>query len=306
MERRGPFFLWAVLLLLATGTAIAEEALHVLEKKSVRVLYGAGGQTAAERIAELSPDLCRELEAATGLKMDFRPTVFPVTSRDRFHRLGGEDGYVAFAIPVRNQVVMDLSRFERRPASFRSVLKHEYSHLLLNRHIPAGGLPRWLDEGLAQYLCDGLSEYLPGRQQLNLGEALAAGRVMSLSDLQTRFPTDAAGRQLAYEQSRRIVGYMARRFGDRFLTDLIDRLSDGMSVDRALRSVSGMALADMEAEWRRHEASPLAWLGRLAGNLYGLLFFLAALATLIGFGRHRRRRRAYADDEDDADEAAGE
>lgn len=304
MKGRGTFFLCLVLLLLATGTAIAEEALHVLEKKGVRVLYGVGGQMAAERITELSPDLYRELETATGLKMDFQPTVFPVTSRDRFYRLGGEDGYVAFAIPGRNQVVMDLSRFERRPASFRPVLKHEYSHLLLNRYISAGGLPRWLDEGLAQYFSDGLSEYLPGRQQLNLGEALAAGRVMDLSDLQTRFPTDAAGRLLAYEQSRRMVGYMARRFGDSFLTELIDRLSGGMSVDKALRSLSGITLVDMEAEWRRHEASPLAWMGRMAGNIYGILFFLAALATLIGFWRHRRRRRAYADDEDDVDNAA--
>ena len=39
--------------------------------------------------------------------------------------------------------------------------------------------------------------------------------------------------------------------------------------------------------------------GALAGHVYGMLFFLAALATLIGYVRHRRRRRAYDAEEDD-------
>jgi hypothetical protein len=185
----------------------------------------------------------------------------------------------------------------------RSVLKHEYVHLLLHRHIAAERLPRWLDEGIAQHLSDGLSEYLPGRQPMILGEALAAGRVMALAALEMRFPADVYARQLAYEQSRSIVGFMVRGYGDSFLAALLARLAGGMSTNDAFRAVSGISLEDLETEWRQQQTSPLSWIGRLAGNVYGILFFLAALATLLGFLRHRRRRRAYDDEEDDRFEA---
>jgi len=297
------FLLVAFLLLTVASAPASAEDPVVLETASVRVVYEKGARYAAGRIAALSPSLLEELEAATGLQADFRPTVFPVLRREAFRRLGGDDAFVAFARPAQNLVVMDLSRFEQRPASLKPVLKHEYCHLLLHRHVSTGRLPRWLDEGIAQHLSDGLSEYLPGRQSLVLGEALAAGRVPSLGALETRFPRDDFGLQLAYEQSRSVVGYITRRYGDAVVMPLLANLANGLSVDEAWQVVSGMSLKRLEGDWRQHQASPLAWLGRMAGHVYGVLFFLAALATLLGYRRHRRQRRDYVDEEDDIPKA---
>jgi hypothetical protein len=302
MKRAAFALICLILVLPATGVLAAIEELHALETEAVRVLYEDRGRSAAERIASLSPSLFRELEASTGLKVDFRPTVIPVVRREDFLRLGGERAFVAFALPERQQVVMDLSRFEHRPASLRPVLKHEYTHLLLHRHIPAGRLPRWMDEGIAQHLSDGLSEILPAQQQMVMGEALAAGRVMPLSSLAVRFPRDDFGLQLAYEQSRSVIGYMARCYGDGVVEDLLNRLAAGLSAEESMRAVSGISLTRLETGWRQQQASPLAWLGRMAGHIYGVLFFLGALATLLGFLRLQRRRRNYVDEEDDLDE----
>ena len=301
--KRIPGILLGTILILwpLTGAAALNEKRHELATDAVRVLYDAGRQTTAERIADISPALFHELEAATGLTIDFRPTVIPASNRHDFRRMGGHNAVVAFALPERGQVVLDLSRFDVRPALFRPVLKHEYVHLLLHRHIASQHLPRWLDEGIAQQLSDGLSEYLPGRSQMVLGEAFAADRVFSLSALERRFPGDAFGRQLAYEQSRSIVGYMVQRYGDEFLKALVVRMADGASVAKAFRSVSGITLSDFEADWRQRQTAPLSWMGLIAGHVYGLLFFLAALVTLIGYVRHRRRRRAYDAAEDDDD-----
>ena len=301
--KQAGFLLGTLLLLTVTGAPASTEDPRVLETEAVRVVYETGARYAAERIAALSPSLLEELEAATGLKADFRATVIPVPRREDFRRMGGEDAFIAFARPAQNLIVMDLSRFEQRPASLPPVLKHEFSHLLLHRHIPEGRLPRWLDEGIAQHLSDGLSEYLPGQQDMILGEALAAGRVPSLGALEARFPGDDFGLQLAYEQSRSIVGYMAKRYSDTVMIPLLTNLANGMSAEEAWRAVSGISLARLEAEWRQHQASPLAWLGRMAGHVYGVVFFLAALATLLGYRRHRRRRRNYVDEEDDIPEA---
>lgn len=271
----------------------------VLENHAVRVRYEAGRGAAADQVVRASPGLFRELEGATGLPFDFRPTVIAVGSRRAFKQMGGREAFVAFALPRRQQVVLDLSRFDSHPASFRPVLKHEYAHLLLHRHIAPDLLPRWLDEGIAQHLSDGLSEYLPGRSHLVLGEALGSDRAFSLAALEKHFPMDDFGLQLAYEQSRSIVGYMVRRHGDRFLADLIGRMVDGDAADQAFYVVSGMSLTGFEADWRRRQTAPLSWLGYIAGHIYGIVFFLAALATLLGFMRHHRRRRAYDAEEED-------
>lgn len=283
------------------GAGAGDETLRVIETPAVRVLYETPRQGAALRIKAVSPAMFQELEKATGLIFDFQPTVIPASSRQRFRAMGGRDAYLAFALPERRQVVLDLSRIDARPALFLPVLKHEYAHLLLHRHIPSDRLPRWLDEGIAQHLSDGLSEYLPGRSQMVLGEALATDRVLPLGALETRFPDDSFGRQLAYEQSRSIVGYMVRRYGDGFLTALIGRMADRATVGDAFLAVSAKTLAGFEADWRRSQATPLSWLARFAGHLYGILFFLAGVATLFGYLRHRRRRQAYdAEEEDDA------
>jgi len=290
----------SIFLMLPTARVpAATEKWHALETEAVRVFYEDGSRSAAERIAALSPRLFLELQASTGLKVAFRPIVIPVVRREDFYRLGGDRAVVAFALPERQQVVMDLSRFKRRPAMLRPVLKHEYAHLLLHHHIPSERMPRWLDEGIAQHLSDGLSEYLPGHRQMLLGEALAADRVMPLAALAERFPGDDAGRQLAYEQSRSIVGYMVKRCGDGAVAEVLAHLAAGFSVGESVRAVSGTSLQHLETDWRQQQASPLAWIGRMAGHAYGILFFLAALATLLGFLRLQRRRRAYVDDEDD-------
>jgi hypothetical protein len=299
MKPFATLFISLLLLLPVTGVLAATEGLAFLETGAVRVLYDRSSRSAAERIASLSPPLYRELEASTGLKVDFRPTVIPVVRREDFYRLGGDRAIVAFALPERQQVVINLARFKHRPAALRSVLKHEYVHLLLHHYIPGGRLPRWLDEGIAQHLSDGLSEYLPGQRQMLLGEALAADRVMPLAALAERFPGDDFGRQLAYEQSRSIIGYMVKLYGDGVVADLLARLAAGWSAGESVRAVSGISLQRLEAGWRQRQTSSLAWMGRMAGHIYGILFFLAAVVTLLGFLRHQRRRRNYVDDEDD-------
>lgn len=303
MGRTAGVLAGTVALLLVAGAAAAFSDTKVLEDPAVRVRYADGRQAAAEQIAAASPALFRELESETGLRFDLRPTVIAASGREAFRRLGGREAFVAFALPERGAVVLDLSRFDRRPESFQPVLKHEYAHLLLHRHIASDRLPRWLDEGIAQHLSDGLSEYLPRRSQLILGEALAADRAFPLRALEAGFPADGNGLQLAYEQSRSVVGYFVQRYGEETLRALMARMAAGQGAGEALGDVAGISLATLEADWRRQATTPWSWLGRMAGHSYGILFFLAAVATLVGYIRHRRRRRAYQDEEDEADDA---
>ena len=214
MKRLAGVVLAAILVLcpMRIAAAVPQTGL-ALETVVVRVLYPPGRLATADRIADLSPTLLRELEAATGLPFDFRPTVIPTFSRVDFQRMGGRDAFVAFALSEQGQVVLDISRFEHRPAFFRSVLKHEYAHLLLHRHIASSRLPRWLDEGVCQWFTGGVAEVVLDRYRPMLGKALGSGEHIALAALTRRFPSDPRQLMLAYEQSRDIVTLMANRFG---------------------------------------------------------------------------------------------
>ncbi|MBW2337515.1 MAG: hypothetical protein JRF47_12285 [Deltaproteobacteria bacterium] len=49
------------------------------------------------------------------------------------------------------------------------------------------------------------------------------------------------------------------------------------------------------------ESTP-RWLVYLANNLYGILFFLAAVLTILGFIRHTRRRKKIYEEWEEEDE----
>jgi hypothetical protein len=122
------------------------------------------------------------------------------------------------------------------------VLTHELTHAMVAGIVP-GGLPAWLNEGLAQYF-DG-SDAQAARARLK-----ALGRSIPLKHLEAGFSrlstTDA---QLAYDESLLAVRVMADRPGFGWVR-LLHRLADGQSFDEAIVSF-GFSIADLEAPFAR-------------------------------------------------------
>ncbi len=292
------------ILLLATGliaaaTARAEE---VLQTSHVRIIHPPALKHRAERIAAVSPAIITDLKGKLGLSFAIQPTVVPAPTREAFYRLGGRSWFSAFAVPRKQLVVLDMSRLDQPGGDIYTTLKHEYAHLALHQAIGRQRLPRWLDEGTAQWASDGLSEYLPTVQRALLPQAAAAGRLFNLDELAETFPADAQGLQLAYEQSRSFVNYLVRRFGDDALRLLLQSLAAGASPGQAFEEALGVRLSAVEAEWRHGLRRPSSWLASLAGHVYGLLFFAAAIVTVGAYWRFRRRKHRYRSGEEDEDE----
>ena len=271
----------------------------VLQTPQVRVVHDPALKPRAVQIAEMSPAIIRSLENKLGLPFNLLPTVVPAPGRAAFRQMGGREWFTAFAVPRRQLVVLDLSRLDQRSGDLYATLKHEYAHLLLHQAIDRQRLPRWLDEGVAQWASDGLSEYLPAVQRSLLPQAASAGRLFYLEELRVRFPDDAQGLQLAYEQSRSFVNYLVRRFGDDALRGLLQSLAAGAAPWEAFEEALGAGLETTEDEWRAGLHSPGSWMASLAGHVYGLLFFLAAVATVLAYLRFRHRKRNYREGEDD-------
>jgi tetratricopeptide (TPR) repeat protein len=136
-------------------------------------------------------------------------------------------------MPIRGGLA-DRREFER-------VLTHEYVHALVHS-VAAGGVPAWLNEGLAAALETG------GMDRAR--RDIARGPIVPLSQLGRSFSSlPAAAVPSAYAGRALAVGEILDRAGAPRLMGLLADLGTGADFDRAFLSWVQMPFADFEREW---------------------------------------------------------
>jgi len=291
-------FIICTITLLPSVHADPREFLHA---EHLSIVYPPTLSGAAVEVAEIYPHIRTEVESALHMEADFRPTVVLVPSSAFFQRMMRHDRFVAVAIPEKKLIVVDYSRMHTDPFTLRTTLKHELCHLLLNHHIHRDRLPKWLDEGVAQWVSGGISEIILDRGVSTLEKAVMTGRYLSLSRLTTAFPRDHDALQLAYEESKSIIAYIVDQYGYEGLNCLIENLRNGTAISVAVRKCFSISLGELEKRWHRHLEKKDYLLAYLSIHVYEILFFAAALLTVYGFFRILLKRKRYtdADDEDE-------
>jgi Tfp pilus assembly protein PilF len=133
------------------------------------------------------------------------------------------------------------------------VLKHELAHSFINQ-LSAGRCPQWLNEGLAQAV--------EPRRLVNgprLTEMFQAQRQIPLNMLENNFMRfSGAEAILAYDESLAAALYMQDTFGMMDVQHLLESLSEGNSIEAALRSVIHSDYAQLESG-----------IGKYLANKYG-------------------------------------
>jgi hypothetical protein len=127
-------------------------------------------------------------------------------------------------------------------------LRHELTHLVVHRLTfgPFGGLPTWLDEGLAMH-----NEGEPADSFLAvLYSAIIDDALISLRTLNGPFSSETQKAYLSYAQSFSVVRYLLETYGPTPMNRLLLLLTEGETVDSALRDSYGTDLQGIEAEWR--------------------------------------------------------
>jgi hypothetical protein len=184
-----------------------------------------------------------------------------------------------------------------KPFSLGPIIKHELCHLLLHDKIGKVMLPRWLDEGVSQWVSDGIAEIIMSRKGSILDGAVLSNRLLSLRRLDERFPRDEKSLLLAYEQSKSLVEFIIQEFGRKGLLDLLKHMEGGNEVELAILKSFSIPLDELQRRWQTHLKNSITWFTYLANNLYGILFFLAALITVAGFVRVVIKKRRYEDED---------
>lgn len=279
--------------LIALPTSLHSRTLQVFERPDATVMVEEPLKGAAEEVFALYPGVKADLEAALGLQVAFVPSILLIGDTRTFSKMAGSDFVVAFAVPKEKLMVIDYSRMTLSPFSLGVIMKHELCHLLLHQHLKGHRIPRWFEEGIAQWVSEGIGEMIMDYKKPRLNQAVLAGNIIPMRALSDFFPADRESLALAYEQSRSFLTYMIEKYGFESIRSILNAVREGKAWEEAVWDALSISPLDLEAGWRNHLKKQMTWFTYLANNLYQILFFLAALASIIGFVRAYLRKRAY-------------
>jgi hypothetical protein len=289
-------FLSILFLLLTVPPSLFAAPSSVLDTPDLVIVYDEGLKPAAQRVLSVYPTIREALESMFQWSVDFRPSVVLINNQKKFRQLAGHELVVAYALPQKNVMVIDYAKMNTSPFTLQTTVKHELCHLLLHRHIKSDNLPRWLDEGICQWVSDGLADILMDTGRTRLPAAILSGNYFHLARLADRFPHDKNGLVLAYEQSKSVVEYMNRQYGPQGMRDLLNLLRQGVDIQSAFEQQFAISFEKFEDQWRNHLKENISWFTYLSIHLYEILFVSAALLTILGFVRILLRKRGYEED----------
>jgi hypothetical protein len=294
-------FTFTLLALLCLGRVEADERV-VVESKDISIIVDDLRLSTAERLQRIFPETKEEVENLLSWKLLSKPVVILVGDKKTFESMSGSPYVSAYAVPERHIIVMSLSPGGSEPYFFNATFKHELCHLVLHDHVKDTLLPRWLDEGVCQWVSGSLGEILLGDGTSAATRIDIVRNPIPLNRLALGFPADKRSLSLAYEESRSFVDYISARYGPETLLSILNHLRDGDAVDQAVAKSLSKPFDTLEKEWLESIRSSNLWLIWISQYLYEILFAAAALLTVVAFIRLRFRKRRYIEEEDDAED----
>ena len=154
-----------------------------LERGALRIFFENGLSSAAEKTADIFPIVTKDIEHKLGWRVNFKTTVLLIKEGAAFRKWVNTDLVVAVALPQKNLIVIDYSRMKTNPFTIDTTLKHELCHVLLHDVVGSRNLPRWLDEGIAQWASGGISELSMNTKSNILPGAVLSGRMIDIRHL---------------------------------------------------------------------------------------------------------------------------
>ncbi len=207
--------------------------------------------------------------------------------------VGGElpEWGAGVAIPSRRALVIPAYVSPRSwVGSEPAVLRHEWAHLGLHDHLEGLQVPRWFDEGYAQWASSGFDAGEAWRLRL----LLAMGRAPPLDSLSLSWPQDRASAEAAYLLAASAVVYLLEEGGgERGMRLFLDRWREAGSFDAALRLTYGVTPGQLEEDWKGWVEDRYGWLLVLSHSL-AFWSLLGMVLVLMGLLRRRSNRERMA------------
>ena len=222
---------------------------QTLTDTDLRLHYYDIDQAKAQDLLDAAKtSLTRNLQQA-GLKPDGSMDVYIFASYSDLQAavlyepswLGGQ------AFPDFNIIIVGLSGSDAQYD--RNVVIHELTHVLVG-HLTftcLGGVPQWLNEGLAVY-----SEGpLDSASQQQLDQAVKGDTLLTVRSISGAFSAEYGKATLSYAESDSLVNYLLQTYGQPKMTALLMSLRDGNTIDEGLTTTYGFNVDGLEDAWRK-------------------------------------------------------
>jgi len=188
------------------------------------------------------------------------------------------------AVPSLGRIVLPVYADSRtRGWDEPRVLHHEWAHLGLHQSLPGLRIPRWFDEGFAEWA----SGSWTAEEGWRLRVAMALGRLPPLDSLSLTWPRERASADLSYLLSASAIDFLVDRSGERGLALLIQRWGEGGDFEAAFRRTYGLTGSQMEEAWRKHLRRRYGWLTVLS---QATVVWAVGALLLVALVAVRRRR----------------
>ena len=262
-----------------------------IESDHARVWFAPRDSLVAARVGELLDGM----PPLPGLPDSLPTDVHAVLAHtpEAFDQVTGDvvpEWRAGVAIPSRNMLVMPTGEGVRVvDGEGLRTLRHEWAHLGLHQHLGDLRVPRWFNEGYAQWASGGFDAM--GAWRLRV--LLALGRAPAMDSLALRWPAGREEARTAYLLSASALTYLLESGGERGLALFLDRWKEGRSFEEAFRRTFGVTTGQFEEDWRKHVRSRYGWLFVLS---HSALFWLVLALVLLFMvrGRHRRNQEKLA------------
>lgn len=217
----------------------------VLDTEHFAVYYYASEEDMAGLAARLAERWYARLSKVLGHALESRQPLILYGSQPEFAQtnvVAGflDDGIAGVTESARRRIVMPLAP---TLAETDHVLGHEIAHAfqfdITRRHGGSLAWPLWAVEGMAEYLAAGPAD---AETAMWLRDAVR-------SDLLPKHEYEAARRFSPYRYGSALWAYLAGRFGDRVMADVL-KVERAGSLERRLQKVTGLSIEQLFADWR--------------------------------------------------------
>ena len=288
-------------LFLFCGDAYSEmPELHTLDNTDFTVHYEKPLKAIVPKVLTAYPLARTALKRKLGFDLEFKPAIYLIHTDHVFNRMAGGNSLVkAFAVSNKDQIYIDYSKMESTPFDLELTLTHELCHLMLHDYVKPHHLPRWLNEGISQWVSGGISDIINYDGKKLLKEAVLSGNYLRLDDMKVNFPGGEGRFKLSYEESKSIVEYIDGKYGTVKLLLILENLRNGDNIDEAVFNSLSVDVSRLENDWHNHLRRKYTWYSYFADNIIWILFSGAALLTVIGYIRLRIRMKTHFKDEEE-------
>ncbi len=164
------------------------------------------------------------------------------------------DWGVGAAIPARNEIVVLFSESSKSPRAVE-LIAHELGHIVLYKATGEVRVPRWFDEGFAQWVSGGMDF----QQSSRIALANLLGENLNLRELEDLNSWDSERANLAYAESRAAFEFLIEILPDNGPEKLIELIRKNGGFDKGIEAASGLSLTEFYILWANERSGRFGW-----------------------------------------------